>query len=94
MPAAQWIGADPDATLCVRPEHLRLETAIAGTSGGINGRIVDMTFVGDATIFEFRNDNGLQLMSKVLNLSTGSLPGIGDSCVASWAANDAIILTE
>lgn len=94
LPAGRCSDVDRDATLCVRPEHLRLDMTAAGTSGGIQGRIVDMTFVGDATIFEFRGDSGLQLTSKVLNLSAEAMPGIGDACVAAWAANDATILTE
>lgn len=94
LPAAPWSGADRDATLCVRPEHLHLETGGAGVSGGIEGRIVGMTFVGDATIFEFRSESGLQLTSKVLNVSAEAMPDMGDPCVASWAARDATILTE
>lgn len=94
LPAAPWTGADRDATLCVRPEHLHLSAGAAHISGGIQGRIVDVTFVGDSTIFDFRNDAGLQLTSKVLNISADAMPSVGDSCVASWAANDATILTE
>lgn len=91
LPAAPWTGGDRDATLCVRPEHLRL---VAGHSGGIQGRIVEKTFVGDATIYQFRSNSGLQLTSKVLNISADTMPHIGDVCVASWIENDATILTE
>jgi putative spermidine/putrescine transport system ATP-binding protein len=94
LPAPRWPHADRDATLCVRPEHLRLAVAANETSVGIRGRIVDMTFVGDATIFEFRSDSGLQLTSKVLNISAKGMPGVGDACIASWAADDATILIE
>ncbi|WP_458176725.1 ABC transporter ATP-binding protein [Bradyrhizobium sp. 14AA] len=94
LPAGSRSDADLDATLCVRPEHLHLEKTATGRSAEIHGSIVDMTFVGDATIYEFRSESGLQLTSKVLNVSTKAMPGIGDACVASWAANDASILTE
>lgn len=94
LPAAQPPDTDRDATLCVRPEHLRLVTKSDVTSGGIQGRIVDMTFVGDATIVELRSDSGLQLTSKVLNISAVGMPEIGDTCVASWNASDATILTQ
>lgn len=94
LPVAQRPTVDRSATLCVRPEHLRLGIADAGTSSGIRGRIVDMTFVGDATIFEFRSDSGLQLTSKVLNISAVAMLGIGDTRIASWAANDATILAK
>ncbi|MDI3567623.1 ABC transporter ATP-binding protein, partial [Bradyrhizobium sp. Arg816] len=94
LPAAPWTDADRDATLCVRPEHLRLDMTAADNSGGIQGRIVNMTFVGDATILEFRSDSGLQLKSKMLNIAVGTMPQIGSACVASWAASDATILTE
>ncbi|MBB4423934.1 putative spermidine/putrescine transport system ATP-binding protein [Bradyrhizobium sp. CIR48] len=93
LAAAPRPEADMDATLCVRPEHLRFDQT-AGSAGGVQGRIVDMTFVGDATILEFRSDYGLQLTSKVLNVSAKTLPGIGDACVATWAANDASVLKE
>lgn len=94
LPAPPWQDADRDATLCVRPEHLRLDTSAIGSSGGIQGRISGMTFVGDATVLEFRSETGLQLLSKVLNESARTMPEIGDSCVASWTPNDATILTE
>ncbi|WOH80451.1 ABC transporter ATP-binding protein [Bradyrhizobium sp. BEA-2-5] len=94
LPAAPWTDADRDATLCVRPEHLHLDMNPAGSSGGMQGRITGMTFVGDATIFEFRSESGLQLTSKVLNVSAEAMPDVGDSCVAWWAANDATILIE
>lgn len=94
LPAAHRPDTDRDATLCVRPEHLRLQTPAAGISDGIQGHIVDMTFVGDATMLEFRSDSGLKLTSKVLNISAEATLNLGDSCVASWNANDATILTE
>lgn len=94
LSAAHCPEGDSDATLCVRPEHLRLDMTAAGSSSGVQGRIVDTTFVGDAMIFEFRSESGLQLTSKVLNVSPDTMPGIGDMCAASWAANDAIILKE
>lgn len=94
LPAPPWTDADRDATLCVRPEHLRLEMTAAQTSSGIQGRIVDMTFIGDATILEFRTDAGLQLKSKVLNISSETMPQIGSACAASWARSDATILTD
>ncbi|MGY3591810.1 spermidine/putrescine ABC transporter ATP-binding subunit [Bradyrhizobium sp. USDA 4341] len=93
LPARELPGADMDATICVRPEHLRLVKAPAANPGGVQGRVVDITFIGDARIVEFRSDGGLQLTSKVLNVSTESTPNIGDACIASWVANDANILT-
>lgn len=94
LPVAPWPDEDRDATLCVRPEHLHLDTSTAGSAHGIQGRIVGMTFVGDATIFEFRSESGLQLTSKVLNISTELMPSVGAACAASWVAIDATILTE
>lgn len=94
LPAPPRQDEDKDATLCVRPEHLHLEKNPESSSGGIHGRITGMTFVGDATTLEFRSEAGLQLTSKVLNISSAVMPDVGDPCVASWAARDATILTE
>lgn len=94
LAAAPWPDAKRDAMLCVRPEHLHLDTRTPASPHGIQGRIVGKTFVGDATIFEFCSEAGLQLTTKVLNISAESLPEIGQACVASWAATDATILTE
>ncbi|WP_247442413.1 ABC transporter ATP-binding protein [Bradyrhizobium sp. CW7] len=94
LPAPAWQDADRDATLCLRPEHMRLDATASGSCGGIKGRISGMTFVGDATIFEFRSEAGLHLLSKVLNVSAKTMPEVGDPCLASWAAHDATILTE
>jgi len=93
LPAAQRRDVDGNATLCVRPEHLRVFTAGVESPTGIPGRIVNMTFVGDATIFDFRSDDGLQLTSKILNQSKETMPNVGDACFASWVANDATVLT-
>ncbi|MCK1304180.1 ABC transporter ATP-binding protein [Bradyrhizobium sp. 45] len=94
LPAPPWSGADRDATLCLRPENLHLNKGLARSPDGIQGSIVGMTFVGDATIFEFRSESGSRLTSKVLNVSAETMPDVGDPCVASWAASDATILTE
>lgn len=93
LAAPAWPDGDRDATLCVRPEHLHLRTAGAAALG-IQGHVTGMTFVGDATIIEFRSTSGLQLTSKVLNISADAMLGVGDNCTASWTANDATILTE
>ncbi|WP_247469023.1 ABC transporter ATP-binding protein [Bradyrhizobium sp. 137] len=93
LPAPPHHNADRDATLCVRPEHLHLDKN-PEKSGGIQGRITGMTFVGDATTFEFCSESGLQLTSKVLNVSSKAMPDVGDRCVASWTADDATILAE
>jgi len=93
LPAARWPDADRDATVCVRPEHLRLDARASGANG-VQGHIVGRTFIGDATIVVFRADSGLQLTAKVLNISMETTPQIGAACVASWSATDAIILTE
>ncbi|WFU62643.1 ABC transporter ATP-binding protein [Bradyrhizobium brasilense] len=94
LPAPQWRGADGSATLCVRPEHLHLFKGVAGASEGIQGCLAAVTFVGDATVYEFRSQSGLQLTSKVLNVSAEQKLDLGDLCVASWAPNDATVLTE
>lgn len=94
LPAQLWHGADGDATLCVRPEHLQLIKDVAGASEGLKGCLAAMTFVGDATVYEFRSQSGLQLTSKVLNASAHQQLDLGDACVASWAPNDATVLTE
>lgn len=93
LAAPAWSDGDRDATLCVRPEHMRFSTGEAA-GPGIHGQVTGMTFVGDATIVEFRSKSGLQLTSKVLNISADAMPGVGDNCTASWAACDATILTE
>ncbi|OSI73198.1 polyamine ABC transporter ATP-binding protein [Bradyrhizobium canariense] len=94
LPAPRWHGADGDATLCVRPEHLQLAKSVAGSCEGIQGRVAAVTFTGDATVYEFRSQSGLQLTSKVLNLSADQTLDLGDVCIASWAPNDATVLTE
>ncbi|MGE0796799.1 MAG: ABC transporter ATP-binding protein [Lautropia sp.] len=92
LPAAQGAVKEGEATLCVRPEHLLLDFSQNATSGGIRGQVIDMTFIGDSTVINFRADSGLELTSKVLNLTRSVRPGIGDACVASWLPDDATIL--
>lgn len=85
---------DGDATLCVRPEHLRLENNSFRASNGVQGRIVEMTFVGDATVIEFCSDTGMKLVSKVLNVSAENSLSVGDHCMASWHPSDAAVLAK
>lgn len=93
--AAHCPTTDGDATLCVRPENLHLEVAARETSSGIKGHVAGSTFVGDATIFELRTESGLQLTSKILNVTQPkTIPAVGDACVAKWQPQDATVLTK
>jgi putative spermidine/putrescine transport system ATP-binding protein len=94
LPAPEWAGDDTNATICVRPEHMNLESANSAVAQGIRGSIVDVTFIGDATIFEFRSESGLRLTAKMLNVSERAMLQVGDACTASWLARDATILTQ
>jgi len=80
------------ATLCVRPEHVRL--SVGSESNGLSGHMVEKTFVGDATIAHFRSTNGIQLSSKSFNASDTIRLEIGDACNASWDEGDAKILVK
>jgi spermidine/putrescine ABC transporter ATP-binding subunit len=81
------------ATICVRPEHLRL-AAPGNGSEGLAGHVADLTFVGDATIVHFRSNNGLELTSKIFNATQSKCPEVGEACVASWSESDAKVLTR
>lgn len=81
------------ATICVRPEHLRLDTPGNGAEG-IAGQITNQTFVGDATILHFRSAQGLELTSKVFNAMESRRFEVGETCLASWSESDANVLTQ
>ncbi|WP_210248680.1 ABC transporter ATP-binding protein [Phyllobacterium endophyticum] len=89
----QKSGLQP-GTICVRPEHLRLEAPANSASSGLPGHVTSMTFVGDATIVHFRSENGLELTSKVFNVSNRKRLEIGEACVASWSSSDATVLAQ
>lgn len=83
VPATRWLDADRDETLCVRSEYLHLDTSAAGSSLGIQKRVLGLTFVEDAMIVKSGGDSGLQLLSKVLNISAEPMPDMGEICLAS-----------
>jgi putative spermidine/putrescine transport system ATP-binding protein len=88
-------AAGGEWVLCIRPEKVRLRgIQDGGTSSGaaISGRIVDRTFVGDATYLRFQTDGDEELLIKELNQGPQVAAGGGERAVATWEQDDAILL--
>ncbi|CDZ40811.1 Spermidine/putrescine ABC transporter ATP-binding subunit [Neorhizobium galegae bv. officinalis] len=82
------------ATICVRPEHLKLNPSDEKRIDGISGHVTDLTFVGDATMVHFKSSNGLDLTSKIFNTTRDNNLSVGDACFATWAQDDITVLSH
>jgi putative spermidine/putrescine transport system ATP-binding protein len=65
----------------IRPEHILLSAAPAGSESALRGTIIDKIFVGAVTRFRFKSTDGITLIAT----NTASDVNIGDEAFASWS---------
>jgi spermidine/putrescine transport system ATP-binding protein len=99
MRAVRPAGADPVAagagiTIAVRPERVRLAAAEAG---GIQGRLVEATYLGDSTDLLVRTDALGDVLGRRLNSEPGAEAArfaVGDLVTVDWDDAAALALTD
>lgn len=62
--------AGSQVTLAIRPEHLTLSRLGAAIKSGVNGKIISINYVGDATLFE------VEVRGVVLRVKQSGTPGL------------------
>jgi putrescine transport system ATP-binding protein len=83
--------------LALRPEKVQIDTSAELREGNsAAGRVTDLGYLGNVTIYKVRLDNGLDMRAAVAN-TTRSVKrpiGQGDRVYLSWAPEAAVVLTR
>jgi putrescine transport system ATP-binding protein len=100
LSAAPAAGVKPGDQVCVaiRPEKLRIEAARPGVGGEnrFEGKVWDIGYLGDVSIYKVRLDNGLTMQAAVANATRLLERPIGwDERVAlSFTPQAGVVLTQ
>ena len=81
-----------DAVIFIRPERLRLCRSDDPLPNMIPGRVVGETYLGDASLFRVRLDDGAEVRVKRPNRGVGFPIGINDELMVGWKTDDSIVL--
>jgi putrescine transport system ATP-binding protein len=86
------------AAFAVRPEKLKLALAPAppDTPNTLSGRVVDIGYLGDISIYKVRLDDGATMKASVTNAARTAERPIGwdDPVWLSFAPEAAVLLTD
>ncbi|MCR8548154.1 ABC transporter ATP-binding protein [Salipiger sp. P9] len=94
VPVAAGADTAGDPVVFVRPENIRIEPPEgAGGPGRLDGRIEDLTYVGDSSMLSV-GIGSERLSVKVLNRSGSTAWQIGDRCRVFWDPDDALLLPD
>jgi putrescine transport system ATP-binding protein len=85
--------------IALRPEKLRIAAALVAAADGENtvrGRVWDVGYLGDVSIYQVRLADGTQLKASVANVTRLVERPIGwdDEVQLSWAPSAAVLLTR
>ena len=91
----------PPGTLlwvALRPEKIRIasQQPAAGEANRFSGTVVEVSYLGDISIYKVRLDSGLLLKVSAANRSRVTEPpiGRGDRIEVSWPGDAAVVLTQ
>jgi putrescine transport system ATP-binding protein len=95
---SQRVDADPGATVWValRPEKLRVATqAPAGHENCVAGRVAEIAYLGNVSVYKVRLDNGFIMKAQLPNLTRVVERPIGtnDRVWLSWTPDAGLVLT-
>jgi putrescine transport system ATP-binding protein len=84
--------------VALRPEKLRISAAAAALDGenAVRGRVWDIGYLGDVSIYQVRLADGTRMKASVANVTRLVERPIGwdDEVVLSWAPSAAVLLTR
>jgi putrescine transport system ATP-binding protein len=88
-------------TIALRPEKLRIAAVAAGDAAAegenaVRGRVWDIGYLGDVSIYKVRLADGTQMKASVANVTRFVERPIGwdDEVVLSWPPSAAVLLTR
>jgi putrescine transport system ATP-binding protein len=98
LAASQPVDATTGATvwLALRPEKLRVSTAPpAGSENCLAGRVAEIAYLGNVSVYKVRLDNGFIMKAQLPNLTRLVERPIGsnDRVWLSWAPDAGVVLT-
>jgi putrescine transport system ATP-binding protein len=98
LAASQRVDATAGATvwLALRPEKLRVATAPpAASENCLAGRVVEIAYLGNVSVYKVRLDNGFIMKAQLPNLTRMVERPIGtnDRVWLSWAPDAGVVLT-
>ena len=99
---AEAAGATVGARVAIalRPEKLRIRLAAAAAAAdgenAVRGRVWDIGYLGDVSIYKVQLADGTQMKASVANVTRLVERPIGwdDEVVLSWAPSAAVLLTR
>jgi putrescine transport system ATP-binding protein len=99
LAASQRVDAVAGATVwvAIRPEKLRVATAPPATAKNcVAGRVAEIAYLGNVSVYKVRLDNGFVLRAQLPNLTRVVERAIGtnDRVWLSWAPDAGVVLTE
>ena len=82
--------------VAVRPEKIRLIKDIANAPNRIRGKVQDIAYLGDVSIFHFKLDSGQKVQMTLANTRpiTDQTLTWGEEAVLEWDANGGVVLAE
>jgi len=92
---AEPIPVGTDVYVAVRPEKIDVaETEPAGMDNVVKGRVVEIGYLGDVSIYHVQTDDGFILRVQETHAARSADPhyGWGDVLYLVWNAGDAIVL--
>jgi putrescine transport system ATP-binding protein len=85
-------------SVALRPEKIQIDAEVdrAGSENNFTGRVVDVGYLGDMSIYKVRLDNGLDLRAAVANRTRliERPIGAGDRVWLSWLPEAGVVLTQ
>ena len=87
-----------EVSVALRPEKIQIdaEASRAGSENNFTGRVVDVGYLGDMSIYKVRLDNGLDMRAAVANRTRliERPIGAGDRVWLSWLPEAGVVLTQ
>ena len=84
--------------LALRPEKVRIAAADSpeASENACSGRIVEIGYLGDVSIYKVKLDSGLIMKAAVANLARQVLRSfsVGDRVTLSWPADAGVVLIQ
>jgi putrescine transport system ATP-binding protein len=95
--ATQSVTARPDEPVwvAIRPEKVRIvREAPAATENCVAGRVVEVGYLGDVSVYKIALDNGAAVKAKAANVARAGAHEIagGDRVWLTWPADAAVVL--
>ena len=95
---ADGVAVGAKVAIALRPEKLRIAAAVSGADDGnaVRGRVWDIGYLGDKSVYKIRLADGTQMKASVANVTRIVERPItwDDEVLLSWSPSAAVLLTR